>query len=182
MTLRTTLAAVLATALAAAPALAEVKIGMITTLSGGGSHLGIDVRDGFALALEEAGRDDVSLIVTDDARKPDLAKQIAQEMIERERVDILTGIIFSNLALAVVPSAVRQGVFYLSPNAGPSQLAGTLCHENYFNVAWQNNDLHAAMGGHMKDAGLTRPAILAPNYPAGTDALTGFKSTFGETV
>ncbi|MGF1501426.1 MAG: ABC transporter substrate-binding protein [Paracoccaceae bacterium] len=159
-----------------------VRIGMITTLTGGGSHLGIDVRDGFVLALKQAGREDIELLIKDDGRKPDLTKQISDEMIQRNRVDIMTGIIFSNLALAVVPAAVRQGIFYLSPNAGPSQLAGPLCHENYFNVAWQNNDLHAAMGVHMNDEGLTKPFILAPNYPAGTDALTGFKSTFGSTV
>jgi branched-chain amino acid transport system substrate-binding protein len=182
---RTALAAAAALALGAAPAAAEpVTIGMITTLTGGGSHLGIDVRDGFRLALDEAGdaAADIELLVQDDARKPDLAKQVATEMVQRDGADILTGIIFSNLALAVVPSAVRDGVFYLSPNAGPSQLAGKLCHENYFNVAWQNNDLHAAMGGYMKDAGLAAPAILAPNYPAGTDALTGFKSLYGEDV
>ncbi len=66
---------------------AEVKIGMITTLSGGGSHLGIDVRDGFALALKQSGRTDVKLIVKDDARKPDLAKQIADEMIQRDGLE-----------------------------------------------------------------------------------------------
>jgi branched-chain amino acid transport system substrate-binding protein len=161
---------------------AEVKIGMITTLSGGGSHLGIDVRDGFELALKQSGRSDVTLIVKDDARKPDLAKQLSDEMIQKDTVDIMTGIIWSNLAMAVVPPAVAQGVFYLSPNAGPSALAGAGCNKNYFNVAWQNNDLHAAMGGYMKTAGLAKPFILAPNYPAGTDALTGFKSQFGDTV
>jgi branched-chain amino acid transport system substrate-binding protein len=161
---------------------AEVKIGMITTLSGGGSHLGIDVRDGFELALKQSGRSDVTLIVKDDARKPDLAKQLSDEMIQKDKVDIMTGIIWSNLAMAVVPPAVAQGVFYLSPNAGPSALAGAGCNKNYFNVAWQNNDLHAAMGGYMKTAGLAKPFILAPNYPAGTDALTGFKSQFGDTV
>jgi len=175
-------AAVAALALSA-PAMAEpVRIGMITTLSGGGSHLGIDVRDGFRLGLAGAGRDDILLDVRDDARKPALAKQIADEMIRRDGVDILTGLIFSNLAMAVVPAAVRQGVFYLSPNAGPSQLAGPLCHENYFNVAWQNNDLHAVMGKYMREEGRTAPFILAPNYPAGTDALTGFKSLFGAGV
>jgi branched-chain amino acid transport system substrate-binding protein len=175
--------AVLAAGIALAGAAgAEVKIGMITTLSGGGSHLGIDVRDGFALALKQSGRTDVELIVKDDARKPDLAKQIADEMVQKDKVDIMTGIIWSNLAMAVVPPTVRQGVFYLSPNAGPSALAGEGCHENYFNVAWQNNDLHAAMGAHMKAAGLAKPFILAPNYPAGTDALTGFKSTYGDNV
>ena len=175
-------AAALCAILAAAPALAQVKIGMITTLSGGGSHLGVDVRDGFELALAQAGRDDVELIVRDDARKPDVAKSLADEFIQRDQGDILTGIIWSNLAMAVVPGTVRQGVFYLSPNAGPSALAGKGCHENYFNVAWQNNNLHEAMGGYVKAEGYGNPFVLAPNYPAGTDALTGFKTFYGETV
>lgn len=153
----------------------EVKIGMITTLSGGGSHLGVDVRDGFMLAIEQSEQEDVKVLIHDDARKPDVAKNLANEMIQREDVDILTGIIWSNLAMAVVPSAVRQDVFYLSPNAGPSPLAGRLCHENYFNVAWQNDSLHEGMGAYMQKEGIRKPVILAPNYPAGTDALTGFK-------
>ncbi|WP_136656537.1 ABC transporter substrate-binding protein [Nitratireductor sp. XY-223] len=159
-----------------ATALAEpVKVGMITTLSGGGSGLGVDVRDGFLLAAKMAGNKDLEVIVEDDARKPDLAVQIADKMIQKEKVDVLTGIIWSNLAMAVVPSAVGQGVFYLSPNAGPSMLAGKGCHENYFNVAWQNDNLHEAMGGHANSAGFKKTFILAPNYPAGKDALTGFK-------
>ncbi len=152
-----------------------MKIGMITTLSGGGSSLGIDVRDGFLLAVKQSGANDVEVIVEDDARKPDLAKQIADKFIQRDKVDILTGIIWSNLAMAVVPASVRQGIFYISPNAGPSALAGKGCHENYFNVAWQNDNLHEAMGGYVQANGFEKPFILAPNYPAGQDALTGFK-------
>ena len=151
------------------------KIGMITTLSGGGSSLGVDVRDGFMLAIKQSGRDDVEVLIEDDARKPDVAKQIADKFIQRDEVDILTGIIWSNLAMAVVPGAVRGGTFYLSPNAGPSALAGSACHENYFNVAWQNDNLHEAMGAYVKAEGFEKPFILAPNYPAGKDALTGFK-------
>ncbi len=156
----------------------EVKIGMITTLSGGGSHLGVDVRDGFMLAMDQAGRDDIEVLIQDDARRPDLARTLANEFMQRDNVDILTGIIWSNLAMAVVPSAVRQGTFYLSPNAGPSDLAGRMCHENYFNVAYQNDNLHGAMGAYMREQGFENPIILAPNYPAGTDALAGFKNLF----
>jgi len=166
----------------AARAEEPVRIGMITTLSGGGSHLGIDVRDGFLLAVERAGAENVEVIVKDDARKPDVAKSLADEMIQRDDADILTGIVWSNLAMAVVPSTVRQGVFYVSTNAGPSMLAGKGCHENYFNVAYQNDNLHEAMGGWMKEQGYARPFILAPNYPAGTDSLNGFKRHYGDDV
>src|SRR6056297_1932174 len=107
MILRHILAGALAFTLAAGPAAANdrVKIGMITTLSGGGAGLGIDVRDGFLLALDMAGRDDVEMIVEDDQRKPDIAVQLADKMIQAEQVDVLTGLIWSNLAMAVVPSA-----------------------------------------------------------------------------
>ncbi|MEM8692973.1 MAG: ABC transporter substrate-binding protein [Pseudomonadota bacterium] len=157
---------------------AEVKVGMITTLSGGGAGLGIDVRDGFMLAVAQSGRDDIEVIIEDDQRKPDIAVQLADKMIQSERVDVMTGIIFSNLAMAVIPGATAQGKFYLSPNAGPSALAGQGCHQNYFNVAWQNDNLHEAAGAYAKNAGFSNSFILAPNYPAGQDALTGYKRTY----
>jgi branched-chain amino acid transport system substrate-binding protein len=157
-------------------AIAEpIKVGMITTLSGGGAGLGLDVRDGFLLAVKQSGNKEIEVVVEDDAMKPELAVQIADKMIQSEKVDILTGIIWSNLAMAVVPNAVAQGKFYLSPNAGPSALAGAKCNENYFNVAWQNDNLHEAMGNYANTAGYKKSFILAPNYPAGTDALTGYK-------
>ena len=165
-------------ALCATSALAETKVGMITTLSGGGAGLGIDVRDGFMLAIEQSGRDDIEVIIEDDQRKPDIAVQLADRMIQSDRVDVMTGIIWSNLAMAVVPSVTAQGQFYLSPNAGPSALAGAGCHESYFNVAWQNDNLHEAAGAYANSAGYANSFILAPNYPAGKDALTGYKRIY----
>ncbi len=155
----------------------DVKVGMITTLSGGGAGLGIDVRDGFMLAMAQAGSD-IEVIIRDDERAPERAVQIADEMIQSDGVDIMTGIIFSNLAMAVIPSATAQGLFYISPNAGPSQLAGAGCHANYFNVAWQNDALHEAAGAYANTEGYANSFILAPNYPAGTDALTGYKRMY----
>lgn len=162
-----------------------VKIGMITTLSGGGSALGIAVRDGFKLAIDQEGGKlggyPVELIVEDDARKPDKAKQIADRFVKQDKVPIMTGIIWSNLAITVVPKVVREGVFYISPNAGPSLLAGEGCDKNYFNVAWQNDTLHEAMGQYVRDKKFKKVFLLAPNYPAGKDSLTGFKRFYKGT-
>jgi branched-chain amino acid transport system substrate-binding protein len=171
------LAGIAAGALLAGTAVAEpVKVGMVTTLSTGGGYLGEDVRDGFLLAIEMAGADNrVELLVEDDGLEPERGVQIAERMVERDGVDVMTGIIFSNVAMAVIPRLVRDGMIYLSPNAGPSQLAGAGCHENYFNVAWQNDNLHEAMGAYVTQQGFGKVYLLAPNYPAGKDALTGFK-------
>jgi len=182
MKLKSLALATVLTALAGS-AMAELKVGMITTLSGGGASLGIDVRDGFMLAIQQSGRDDIEVVIKDDLRKPDVAIQLADEMIQSDQVDVLTGIIWSNLAMAVVPGAVAQGKFYLSPNAGPSLLAGERCDQNYFNVAWQNDNLHEAAGAYANQAGYGNAFILAPNYPAGKDALTGFKRFYeGDVV
>lgn len=155
-----------------------IKVGLLTTLSGGGAGLGVDARDGFMLAVKLSGSGDVTVVTADDQQKPDIAVQEADKMIQSDKVDVLTGIIFSNLAMAVVPAALQQGKFYLSLNAGPSALAGKNCHENYFNVAWQNDQLHEAAGAYANSAGYKKTFILAPNYPAGTDALNGFKRQF----
>jgi branched-chain amino acid transport system substrate-binding protein len=160
---------------AAGAALADpVKIGVITTLSGGGAGLGVDTRDALVLAFKKSGNTDVELVIEDDAQKPELAVQIAEKMIQSDKVDLMTGIIWSNLAMAVVPNTVAQDVIYLSPNAGPSALAGANCHKNYFNVAYQNDNFHEAMGQYANQD-YKKTFILAPNYPAGKDSLTGFK-------
>lgn len=152
-----------------------VKVGMITTLSGGGASLGIDSRDGFLLAVKQSGNNDIEVIVEDDAQKPDLAVQLADKLIQSDKVDVLTGIVWSNLAMAVVPSAVAQGKFYLSTNAAPSALAGAGCNANYFAISYQNDNLHEAAGEYANTAGMKKVFIMAPNYPAGKDSLAGFK-------
>jgi branched-chain amino acid transport system substrate-binding protein len=164
-------------------AMAEpLKIGMITTLSGGGAGLGVDTRDGFMLAIKQSDNKDITVVTEDDAQKPELAVQIADKMIQSDNVDVLTGIVWSNLLMAVVPGAVAQGKFYVSTNAAPAALAGKGCNKLYFNAAYQNDNLHEAMGQYAnKD--FKKMFILAPNYPAGKDSLAGFKRYYkGEVV
>ncbi len=160
----------------------SVKVGMVTTLTGGGKGLGIDIRDGFQLALRLNDTVDVDLIVEDDARNVDQAVEIVDRFLNRADVDVVTGIVWSNLALTVVPNVVNEGTVYISPNAGPSALAGASCHKYYFNVAWQNDNIHEAMGEFMYTEGYEAPFIIAPDYPAGHDAMRGFKRFYGPVV
>lgn len=163
-----------------------VRIGMITTLSGPGAGLGLDARDGFLLAMEHLGGQlggvPTEIIEADDTMQPDVAVQLTDRMIERDGVDIITGQIWSNLALAQMPTVARNDVFFISPNAGPSVLAGAQCNPWFFNAAWQNDNNHEAMGQHVNDQGFENVYLMAPNYPAGHDALAGFKRFYNGTV
>lgn len=184
-----TLAATAALALFAATASAadQVKVGLLSTLSGPGASLGIDIRDGFQLAVQLAGGKlgglPAEVVVADDQQSPDAAKQTAERLLKRDRVDFMTGIVFSNIMLAVGQPVFRSKTFYVSANAGPSQYAGAQCDPYFFNVAWQNDNLHEAVGKTVTDKGFDKVALLAPNYPAGKDALAGFKRFYkGEVV
>jgi branched-chain amino acid transport system substrate-binding protein len=70
------------------------------------------------------------------------------------------------------------GTMMVGTNAGPHQLAGELCNERFFTTSWQNDETPEAMGKYMQDAGLNDVYLMAPNYPAGKDMLTGFKRYF----
>jgi branched-chain amino acid transport system substrate-binding protein len=175
----TTLAAISLLLVGQAHGADPVKIGMVTTLSTKAGYLGEDIRDGFKLAMAQEGGKlggvAVELMVEDDGRKPEKGKQIAERYIKKDDVKILTGIVFSNVAMAVVPKVVRQDVVYLSTNAAPSKLAGKGCSPNYFSVSYQNDNLDEVVGQYVTEAGHKNVYLVAPNYPAGKDHLAGFK-------
>lgn len=163
-----------------------VKIGFVATLSGPGGALGQDMLDGFQLGIEQAGGrlggQEVELIIDDDQLEPEVGLQIATRMIERDGVQILTGVVFSNVMMAIAKPVTDAGVFLLSQNAGPSPLAGERCLENYFSTSWQNDQSHEAIGKYLQDQGVQRLYVMAPNYQAGWDAITGVKRYFEDEI
>jgi branched-chain amino acid transport system substrate-binding protein len=180
----------LAVALPLLPGLAQaadkVKVGLLSTLSGPGAALGVDIRDGFNLAVKHAGGKfgglTAEVIVADDQASPDGAKQTADRLIKRDKVDFMTGVVFSNVMLAVGKPIFDAKTFYISANAGPSQLAGAQCNPFFFSASYQNDNMHEAVGKTVQDKGFKKVALLAPNYPAGKDALTGFKRFYKGTI
>ncbi len=183
-TRNTLIAGLVAGLLAATPALAQqkVKIGFITTLSGPQGAIGNDMRNSVELALDHLGRKvgglDVEMIYGDDQVKPDVGTQVADEMLKKHQVNFVSGIIWSNVMLAVAPRVTAAGTFMIGTNAGPHQLAGEGCNELFFTTSWQNDQTPEAMGKYMQDAGLQDVYLMAPNYAAGKDMLTGFKRYF----
>ncbi|HTP70872.1 MAG TPA: ABC transporter substrate-binding protein [Burkholderiaceae bacterium] len=179
----------LATALAATGAAAadKVKIGFVSTLSGPSSALGVDIRDGFLLAVKlnggKLGGLPAEVLVSDDQFKPDVAKQLFEKNIKRDRVDFMTGVVFSNIMLAALPEAFDNNTIYISANAAPSSLAGKDCNPLFYAVSWPNDAYHEAAGAFANQRELKSVYLVAPNYQAGKDSLAGFKRMFkGQVV
>src|SRR5690606_12205979 len=179
------MALILSTFAAAGPAQAQeqepLKIGFITTLSTPAGYIGEDERDGFMLAVKQEqgklGSVPVEVIVEDDGLKPASGKQTAERMLQ-DGVKLFTGINFSNVLVAVAPSVVRSGAFYVSLNAGPSTFAGKGCDKNYFAAAFQNDTYSETAAIAANNMGIKKMVIMAPNYQSGRDALNGFKRVY----
>jgi branched-chain amino acid transport system substrate-binding protein len=163
-----------------------VKVGFITTLSGGAAIIGKPMKNAFELGMEHVGGKlggmDTEIIFGDDKRKPDVAKQLANKMVKKDRVDFVTGIIWSNLLIAIHGPVTRSKTFLISSNAGPSAVAGKKCSEDFFNVAFQNDMMPEGMGQHMSAKKIDNVYIMAPNYQAGKDMMKGFKRTFNGKI
>jgi branched-chain amino acid transport system substrate-binding protein len=164
-----------------------LKIGFMNTFSGPGGALGGEQYDGFMLGIELAGSKlggrEVEVVKVDDQLKPDVARQLVDRLLKRDKVDIVVGITFSNILLTVAGPVTEAGKILVSTNAGPSPLAGAQCNPSLFVISYENGQAHSAVGEYLNRQGAKKVITLVPNYQAGKDALAGFKSTFkGEVV
>ena len=177
---RLLMAAVITAAMVAGTASADtVKIGYMTTLSGSAGIIGKQMQNAVKLAMEHTGGKlggmDAEIVFVDDQRKPDVAKQLANRLIKSERVDVVAGVIWSNLLMAIHKPVTRSDTLLISSNAGPSPIAGEGCHKNFVSMSWQNDQTPEGMGKYMQDSGVRSVYLMAPNYQAGKDMLSGFK-------
>jgi branched-chain amino acid transport system substrate-binding protein len=173
------LAASVAFSLPAAAQQQKLKIGFITTMSGPQGIIGKHMKDSVELAVEHLGGKvgglPVEIVYGDDQTKPDVGVQLANDMIKRDQVDIMAGIIWSNVMMAVVPVVTGAGKIMIGTNAGASPLAGNQCNELYFSTSWNNDQSPEAMGKFLQDSGVKDLYVLAPNYQAGKDMVAGLK-------
>ncbi|PWC35871.1 ABC transporter substrate-binding protein [Azospirillum sp. TSO35-2] len=190
--LTTAAAAATAGALGFKPAIlraqpAAVKVGFVGTLSGPGAALGNHLRDGWLAGVaqlnNQLGGRPVETLIIDDELKPDVAVSKIRAALERDKVDFVVGVVFSNILQAIVRPVTESETFLITANAGPSTVAGKGCSPFLFSSAYQNDQPHAAMGQAAQDAGYKRVFVLVPNYQAGKDSVAGFRSRFkGEVI
>jgi branched-chain amino acid transport system substrate-binding protein len=176
------LAALIGALLAASPAVAQqqkLKIGFITTMSGPQGVIGKHMKDSVELALDQLGHKvgglPTEVIYGDDQTKPDVGVQLANEMLQKDHVDIMAGVIWSNVMMAVAPVVNGAGKIMVGANAGASPLAGAQCNRLYFSTSWNNDESPEAMGKYLQDKGVQDLYVMAPNYQAGKDMVAGLK-------
>ena len=181
---KTALALAAVAALLASPSFGadKVKIGFVTTVTTPAGVIGRDMVDAVNLAMQDIGGKmgglEVELIIEDDGFKPEIGKQKTDKLVKQDDVHFVAGFIWSHVLLASRKSALDGGKFLISSNAGPSQIAGKLCHENFFSTSWQNDQTPMAMGEVLNQRGVKSLYVMAPNYAAGKNMVSGVERTF----
>jgi branched-chain amino acid transport system substrate-binding protein len=111
----------------AAPGRAEtVKVGFITTYSGPMATLGEEMERAVRLYMKLHGESPlpgvkIEIIARDDGGpNPDKGKQLAQELIVRDKVQVLAGVVWTPSAMAIAPLTAEAKVPFVVMNAGGS--------------------------------------------------------------
>src|SRR4051812_22139431 len=120
-------AAVLAFAAASASA-QTIKIGFITSYSGLNGNLGPYMERALRLYLKQHEKElpsgvKIEILTRDDTGpNPDKARQLAQELVVRDKVNFLAGLVFTPNALSIAPIATEAKVPFVIMNAGTAMI------------------------------------------------------------
>ncbi len=176
-------AAIVLTVAGPRAAQAEIRIGFMAELSGPQGPLGQDQYDALMMVIErnggKLGGQPVKVFREDSQLKPPVAVQLADKLIDKDKVQIITGITFSNVMMAVNKQITDKKIFLIGSNSGPSPIAGAQCSPYFFSASWENGQQAEVMGRYAADKGYKKIVTIAPNYQAGKDFVAGFNRQYG---
>jgi len=178
------LATVAGLALAAAPLAAQtIKIGVINTYSGPFATLGDLIDKGFKLYMKQNADKlppgvKIELVIRDDGGpNPDKAKQLAQELIVRDKIQILTGVVFTPNAMAIAPLTQEAKLPFFIMNAGTSVITERSPYIARFSFTlWQSSYPMGAWASRK----FKRAYIAVSDFAPGHDSEAGFERAFSE--
>ena len=175
--------AVLLLASAQAQEMPPLKIGLIASYSGPYADYGKQFDRGIALYLKEKGERlggrKVEIIRKDTAGPfPDLAKRAAQELIVRDKVELLTGLDFSPNAYAVAPVATQAKIPTLVLNASSSAI--TTSSPYVARLSFTVQQVSAPMAQWLAKNDIKDVYTVVADFASGNDAETAFKKAFTE--
>jgi branched-chain amino acid transport system substrate-binding protein len=169
-----------------APANAQetIKVGLIMTLSGQFADAGIQMQNGIKTYMQQfgdtVGGKKIELIVKDTGGvAPDLAKRLAQELIVRDKVDILAGFVLTPNALAAGDVSAEAKKFMVVMNAATSIITTKSPYMVRSSVTLpQVAETFGTWAA--KKAGVKKSYTMVTDYGPGHDFEGGFQRAFKE--
>ena len=168
--------------IAAAAAQTEIKVGVISTMSGPDAQPGDEMNKGIDLYVKTHEKDlpagvKVTMIYRDDTgANPDVAKRLATELVTRDHVNFLAGAVWSPNASAIAPVATQSKTPFIDMNAASApitRLSPYLVRDSF--TLWQ---VAGPIGEWAAKQGWKKGYTAVTDYPPGYDAEGGFTTSF----
>ncbi|MGJ4913526.1 ABC transporter substrate-binding protein [Bradyrhizobium sp. HKCCYLRH2060] len=158
--------------LAAAPASAQVKIGILNDQSGVYADYGGKYSvEAAKMAIEDFGGEvlgqKVELVTADHQNKPDLASTIARRWYDTEGVDMITELTTSSVALAIQELSKEKKKIDIVVGAATSRITGDACTPYGFHWAYDTRALAVGTGGALVESGGDTWFFMTADYAFG---------------
>jgi branched-chain amino acid transport system substrate-binding protein len=165
----------------------ELRIGFMATQTGGAAIIGHQAINGWKIGLQHEGwtKDGDKLAgvpmrmsYADDQLKPDVALSEIKRLIDRERIHIGAGFMWTNVMLAARPPLIESKRIILSTIAGPANIAGKDCTPYFISTSWVGEQTAQAAGALLNADGVKSLYLLVPNYQGGKEVIAGVTGTY----
>jgi len=160
-----------------------VKVGYTISLSGVYTALGVDLRDGFNLYMEEcgnkAGGQEIQVIVEDiGSNQVSRALDTARKLIEKDSVQILAGVVGSGTAYALAEYVEKHEIPFVISNAGADGLTQNKNNPFIVRPAFVNSAGSHPLGEWLYEKGYRKAVLMGADYAAGYEHVGGIARTF----
>jgi branched-chain amino acid transport system substrate-binding protein len=171
--------------LPAALAAQTVKVGLINSYTGFVAQAADQGQKGSDLYFKEHEKDlppgvKIEILKRDDTSNPDVGKRLAQELITRDHVQLLTGIVLSPVATAVAPltaeAKVPLVIAYAAAGVTIPRLSPYIVRATF--TLWQES---YPMGKWAAEQGWKTGYTAVTDFIAGKDAEEAFTRAFTDT-
>ncbi len=165
-----------------ASAQTEIKVGVVSTMSGPDAQPGDEMNKGIDLYVKEHQKDlpagvKVTLIYRDDTgANPDVAKRLATELVTRDHVNILAGAVWSPNAAAIASVATEAKVPFVIMNAAGASI--TRASPYIIRTSFTLWLVSTPIGQWAAKQGWKKAYTAVTDYAPGFDAEGGFTKGF----
>ena len=174
----------------ATPAMSQtIKIGFISSYSGAAAAQGDQLDKGVKLYMKLNGDKlppgvKIELITRDDTGpNPDVAKRVAQELIVRDKVQFLTGLVWTPNMAAIAPLTTEAKVPFVSMNAAGARIMNNAPYMARVSFTlWQSAYPLGQWAAKKYKRAYTAVSDFAPGHEAEEGFIKGFKEGGGEIV
>lgn len=159
------------------------KIGYAISLSGVYTALGVDLKDGLNLYMEQignkAGGRDIEVVVEDiGSNQVSRALDRGRKMIEKDRIDVLAGVVDTGSAYALATLVEKHEIPFVISNAGADDLTQRKANPLIVRPAFVNSAGSHPLGAWAYENGFRKAVAMGADYAAGYEHVGGICRTF----